>query len=58
MLVLAKGKAFVGLSASTFSFYLREYRALHGMPRETSVVVDASAVGTDPLFYSAGTVID
>ena len=53
-LVLANGDAFVGFGTSTFSFYLREYRALQGMPRSTSVLVDASIVGTDPLFYSAG----
>jgi hypothetical protein len=53
-LVLARGRAFVGFGSSTFSFYLREYRALQGLPRGTSVLVDASIVGTDSLFYSAG----
>ena len=56
-LVLAKGKAFVGLGSSTFSFFLREYRVLAGLPRSTSVIVDTSRIGTDPLFHSAGTVI-
>mmetsp|Transcript_3827 Transcript_3827/g.11047 ORF Transcript_3827/g.11047 Transcript_3827/m.11047 type:complete len:533 (-) Transcript_3827:775-2373(-) len=55
-LVLAKGKAFVGLGSSTFSFYLREYRVLKDLPRSTSVIVDTSVIGTDPLFHSAGTV--
>ncbi|KAK9785429.1 hypothetical protein WJX73_009533 [Symbiochloris irregularis] len=56
-LVLAQGRAFVGFGSSTFSFYLREYRALHNIPRSSSVLVDASAIGTDELFNSAGTVI-
>lgn len=56
-LVLSQGRAFVGFGSSTFSFYLREYRALHSMPRSTSVLVDASAIGTDNLFNSAGTLI-
>ena len=56
-LVLAKGKAFVGLGSSTFSFYLREYRVLQDLPRSTSVIVDTSVIGTDPLFHSAGTVV-
>jgi hypothetical protein len=56
-LVLSKGKAFVGFGSSTFSFYLREYRALASIPRSSSVLVDASIIGTDPLFHSAGTVV-
>ena len=56
-LVLANGKAFVGFGSSTFSFYLREYRALQSIPRSSSVLVDASVIGTDSLFNSAGTVI-
>lgn len=54
-LVLAKGKYFVGFGSSTFSFYLREHRVLQGMQRSSSVLVDASVIGTDPLFNSAGT---
>ena len=56
-LVLSRGKAFVGFGSSTFSFYLREHRALNSIPRSSSVLVDASVIGTDPLFNSAGTVI-
>lgn len=56
-LVLAQGSAFVGFGSSTFSFYLREFRSLAGIPRSTSVLVDASVIGTDPLFNSAGTVV-
>ena len=32
----------------------QEYRTLHGLPRPSSVLVDGSDIGTDPLFYSAG----
>ena len=49
----AGGDRFVGFGASTFSFFMREYRLLHGRPRSTSALVDASAITTDPLFYSA-----
>lgn len=56
-LVLAEGKTFVGLGVSTFAYFLREHRALHGMPKSATVFVDSSAVGTDPLFFSAATVI-
>lgn len=56
-LVLSNGKYFVGFGSSTFSFYLREYRALQSIPRSSSVLVDASVIGTDSLFNSAGTVI-
>ena len=56
-LVLSRGRGFVGFGSSTFSFYLREYRVLNGVPRSSSVLVDASVIGTDPLFNSAGTVI-
>jgi hypothetical protein len=56
-LVLSRGKSFVGFGSSTFSFYLREYRVLNGLPRSSSVLVDASVIGTDPLFNSAGTIV-
>lgn len=56
-LVLARGATFVGFGSSTFSFYLREYRMLSGINRTTSVLVDASVIGTDPLFQSAGVVV-
>ena len=35
----------------------REHRVLSGSPRSSSVLVDASVIGTDPLFNSAGTVV-
>jgi len=47
-LVLARGAHFVG--------FLREFRALAGTPRSASLLANASAVGTDPIFASAGTV--
>ncbi|KAL4423672.1 hypothetical protein ABPG75_000973 [Micractinium tetrahymenae] len=56
-LVLARSQRFAGFGSSTFSFYLREYRALYGIPRSTSGLVDASIIGTDPLFRAAGTVV-
>lgn len=56
-LVLAEGKAFVGLGASTFAYFLREHRALQRRPKSTTVLVDSSRIGTDPLFFSAATVI-
>ncbi len=56
-IVCASGERFVGFGASTFSFFMREYRLMHGKPRSTSVLVDASAILTDPLFYSAGLIV-
>lgn len=52
--MLAKGHSFVGFGASTFSYYLREYRLISGLPTARSVLVDASAIGTDTLFAQAG----
>ena len=49
-LVLARGAQYVGFGSSTFSFFLREYRMLQGLPRSSSVLVDASVIGTDALF--------
>jgi hypothetical protein len=56
-LVLARADRFAGFGSSTFSFYLREYRALRGEARKSSGLVDASIIGTDPLFRAAGTVV-
>lgn len=56
-LVLAQGQRFAGFGSSTFSFYLREFRALHGTPRSTSALVDAAVIGTDKLFLECGTVV-
>ena len=54
---MLRGANFVGFGSSTFSFYLRELRALQGIPKARSVLVDASIIGTDPLFHSAGTLV-
>lgn len=56
-IVLARAQRFVGFGSSTFSFYLREYRALQGISRKLAGLVDASIIGTDPLFHSAGTIV-
>ena len=56
-LVLARSAHLVGLGSSAFSFFLREFRALAGTPRSAALLVDASAIGTDALFLSAGTVV-
>lgn len=56
-LVLAAGRQYVGFGASTFSFFLREYRLLQGFPRDTTTLVNASVITTDPLFYSAALVM-
>ena len=56
-LVLARGARYVGFGSSTFSFYLKEYRVLQGLPRGSSVLVDASIIGTDALFNTAASVV-
>ncbi|GAB4814864.1 hypothetical protein N2152v2_001910 [Parachlorella kessleri] len=54
LLVLARAQRFVGFGASSFSFFLREYRALkYGLPKASTVLVDASRVGTDAMFAQA-----
>ncbi len=49
-LILARAEKFVGFGPSTFSFYLREHRLLHGILPSKSVLVNASRIGTDELF--------
>ena len=56
-LVLARGARYVGFGSSTFSFFLREYRTLQGLPRSSSVLVDASIIGTDALFNTAAVIV-
>ena len=54
LLVLARAQRFVGFGASSFSFFLREYRALkYGLPKASTVLVNASRVGTDAMFAQA-----
>lgn len=52
--VLTRAKTVVGLGSSTFSYYLREYRALNGFTKADTVLADASAIGTDDLFMECG----
>jgi hypothetical protein len=53
-LVLIRCKHFVGISVSTYSVLVREYRHLHGIaPRNTTWLVDGSKVGTEGLFFQA-----
>ena len=55
-LILYRGRSFVGFGLSTFSYYLREYRALLGIPKSTSVLVNSTEITTDNIFNAAGTV--
>ena len=55
-LVLARGARFVGFGPSTFSFFLREFRALAGTPRGASLLVNGTRIGTDDIFAGAGVV--
>ena len=58
-LVLARATRLVGIGSSTFSYYLREYRALHyGLPKSSMALVNASRIGTDKLFAAAGPVVE
>ncbi len=48
----------MGFGSSTFSYFLREYRALHhGLPKSTTVLVNSTRIGTDKLFAAAGPVV-
>ncbi len=38
-LVLAQSQRYVGFEASTFSFFLREWRFLKGIPRNTTLLL-------------------
>lgn len=52
-LVLARGFRSVGLGFSSFSYYLRQYRVLQGLPYDSSVLIAGH-----PLFHQAGTVVN
>eukprot|EP00892_Ulva_mutabilis_P008390 jgi/Ulvmu1/5923/UM026_0045.1 len=52
MLVLRESERLVGISVSTFSFYLSELRLMDGHGPEDTVLLDAYYIGTDELFYS------
>eukprot|EP01025_Chloroclados_australasicus_P029867 TRINITY_DN2984_c1_g1_i1.p1 TRINITY_DN2984_c1_g1~~TRINITY_DN2984_c1_g1_i1.p1 ORF type:complete len:520 (-),score=-1.73 TRINITY_DN2984_c1_g1_i1:147-1706(-) len=54
-LVLVESNFFVGISSSTFSFYVQEYRALiMKKARSTSVLLETQEIGTDDLFQKGG----
>jgi hypothetical protein len=55
-LVLRKSKYMVGISVSTFSFYLRELRLLDGHAQEDTVLYDAYIIGTEQLFHTSALV--
>jgi len=55
-LVLSKAEKFVGFDASSFSYFLREYRALEGRAKNTTRFANSQARGTVKLFKEAGTV--
>lgn len=57
-LVLSKAKNFVGFDASSFSYFLREYRALKGRAKNTTQFAQSRAKETVVLFENAGTVLD
>lgn len=53
-LVLVRCKHFVGFSASTFSVYVQQYRHIMDIaPKSTSYLINATVVGTEPLFARA-----
>lgn len=55
-LVLRRSKYMVGISVSTFSFFLRELRLLDGHAQEDTVMCEAYIIGTDELFHTAAVV--
>ena len=55
-LVLRQSAHMVGLSVSTFSFYLRELRLLDGHAQEDTVLLDAYIIGTEQMFYKSAVV--
>ena len=52
-LVLTEADRAVGFGSSTFSFYLREYRLLRGVPSERTRLLRTPRIGTDALFAAA-----
>ena len=53
LLVILKAHKFVGVGTSTFSWFVREYRKIMGIPRDDSHLVSMTEVGTDALFAAA-----
>jgi hypothetical protein len=56
MLVMRKATKFVGISVSTFSFFISELRLIDGRDPEDTHMLAASRIGTDELFYSCAVV--
>ena len=52
-LVMARSRHFVGLGFSSLSSYMRQYRALQGLPYNTSVLIAGN-----PIFHQAGVLVD
>lgn len=48
-IVLSRAERLLGDSRSTFSMFLREYRLLRGMPRETFFAVSPQDVYMEPI---------
>ena len=46
----------MGFGSSTFSYFLREYRAMQGSPKSTSRLLNSSKIGTDTIFSTAARV--
>lgn len=55
-LVLRKSQYMVGISVSTFSFYLQELRLLDGHAQEDTVMYEAYVIGTDQMFHTSAVV--
>jgi GDP-fucose protein O-fucosyltransferase len=55
-LVLRRSKYMVGISVSTFSFYLQEVRLLDGHAQEDTVMYDAYIIGTEEMFHTSAVV--
>lgn len=55
-LVLRRSTHMVGISVSTFSFYLRELRLLDGHAQEDTVMFNAYVIGTDQMFHRSAVV--
>ena len=55
-LVLRQSLHMVGISVSTFSFYLRELRLLDGHAQEDTVMFDAYVIGTEQMFHTSAVV--
>ena len=55
-LVLVKSNLFVGFSPSTFSYFIREYRTLMGIPRSSSYLLKVHSINSEVLFSATAVV--